>query len=337
MNMNFEFEPKITEDFLLSKYSEETYMSHYSELPIDKKLHISHLRTDHKPTVSFTRNSKGRLVYKDFAYNEHYGTFVNIAMIKYGCSYYQALIRIAEDFGIIKPHTETITYKPIQIITKKFVDTGPCKIQITAQKFTDKELNWWKSFGISLETLKRFHVYSCKHVFVNDALTVSSSDDNPIFGYYFGKVDGRELWKIYMPMRESKRFINNLDAKRLQGFKQLPEKGPILVITKSQKDLMCLSEFGIPAIAPNSEQLFVEDKTLDKLKSRFKKIIVLYDNDKTGLHRTWTIRKQHPELIYTYIPRSYHAKDISDFCNKNGKKETFNLIKKYLIYLKKIQ
>ena len=55
----------------------------------------------------------------------------------------------------------------------------------------------------------------------------------------------------------------------------LPKSGgDYVVITKSLKDVMLLYEFNIPAIAPNSETLFISDKQLEKLKSKFKNIIV---------------------------------------------------------------
>lgn len=36
---------------------------------------------------------------------------------------------------------------------------------------------------------------------------------------------------------------------------------------------MCLYEFGIQSIAPNSENTTIPEKTLDKLKSKYKRII----------------------------------------------------------------
>ena len=55
--------------------------------------------------------------------------------------------------------------------------------------------------------------------------------------------------------------------------------GDYLVITKSLKDCMCLYEYGIPAIAPNSENLFITDKQYQKLKQKYRKIFLFYDND----------------------------------------------------------
>lgn len=40
------------------------------------------------------------------------------------------------------------------------------------------------------------------------------------------------------------------------------------------KDVMCMYELGIIAIAPNSENLFLNDNQLEKVKNKFKRIIV---------------------------------------------------------------
>ena len=47
---------------------------------------------------------------------------------------------------------------------------------------------------------------------------------------------------------------------------------------------MTLYEFGITAIAPNSENLFVTPAQYEKLKTKFKNILIVYDNDLAGIH-----------------------------------------------------
>lgn len=108
--------------------------------------------------------------------------------------------------------------------------------------------------------------------------------------------------------------------------------GDYLVITKSLKDCMCLYEFGIPAIAPNSENLFITDKQYQKLKQKYRKIFLFYDNDLPGITNANKIRKQYPDLKVIFIPRKYDAKDISDFRKKYGKKKTKQLINSALEY-----
>jgi hypothetical protein len=129
-------------------------------------------------------------------------------------------------------------------------------------------------------------------------------------------------------------FLTNWPAKKIQGFEQLPKDGKLLIITKSMKDVMCLNSLGISAIAPNSENLFISDNVLEILKQRFKYIVVLYDNDLPGIHNMNKIRRQHPELVYTWIPRKYEAKDISDFYKKWKRYKTLEFIKESIKRLK---
>lgn len=331
--MDFAFQPKITEELILSKFSEETIMGFYLHIPIRKGLFRSPLRNDKNPTCSFYRNKSGKLIFKDFATSQHL-TYVNVVMTIYHCNYYDALKIIANDLGIIKDSNLVKNKGKINLNPIKIEDKEMSKIQIEVQDFTDNELKWWGKYGITLEILKKFEVYSCKHVFLNDNLVAKSQQHCPIFGYYGKKYQGLELWRCYFPKRTSYRFLTNWPSKKIQGYDQLPKKGKLLVITKSMKDTMCLYSMGITAIAPNSETQFVSDTVLSDLKTRFENIIVLYDNDLTGLAFMNKIKKAHPELIYTWIPRNLGSKDISDFYKDNGRKKTLNLIKEFVLWLK---
>jgi DNA primase len=94
------------------------------------------------------------------------------------------------------------------------------------------------------------------------------------------------------------------------------------------KDVMLLHELGVPAIAPCSENLFLTEKQYNTLRPNFNHCVVLYDNDAAGLANLRMIKKQHPEVICTCIPRKYQAKDISDFYKMHGKRKTIELINK---------
>jgi hypothetical protein len=73
---------------------------------------------------------------------------------------------------------------------------------------------------------------------------------------------------------------------------------------------------------------------LNNLKERFKYIVVLFDNDLTGISFMNRVKRKYPELIYTWIPRHYEAKDISDFYKTYGRKQTIKLIKNFIQWLK---
>ena len=331
--MNFSFQPKITKELILSRFSEEQLMEYYLHLPVKKGLFRSPLRRDKQPTCSFYRNKSGTLIFKDFATGQHLNVFDVVQSI-FKCDYFESLRIIANDFGIIRDSALRKNPGKINLNPIKIKDKEISKIQIEVQEFTDSELKWWGKYGISKDILKRFDVYSCKHVFLNDQLFAKSQQHCPIFGYYGKKYQGLELWRCYFPKRTSFRFITNWPSKKIQGYDQLPKKGKLLVITKSMKDSMCLYSCGITACAPNSENLFIPDKVLEDLKNRFENIVVLYDNDKPGLYNMAKIRKEHPELTYVFIPKRYGSKDISDFYKDHGRKETLNLIKTFILWLK---
>ena len=331
--MNFSFQPKITKELILSRFSEEQLMEYYLHLPVKKGLFRSPLRRDKQPTCSFYRNKSGTLIFKDFATGQHLNVFDVVQSI-FKCDYFESLRIIANDFGIVRDSALRKNPGKINLNPIKIKDKEISKIQIEVQEFTDSELKWWGKYGISKDILRRFDVYSCKHVFLNDQLFAKSQQHCPIFGYYGKKYQGLELWRCYFPKRTSFRFITNWPSKKIQGYDQLPKKGKLLVITKSMKDSMCLYSCGITACAPNSENLFIPDKVLEDLKNRFKNIVVLYDNDRPGLYNMAKIRKEHPELTYVFIPKKYGSKDISDFYKDHGRKEKLNLIKTFILWLK---
>ena len=335
--MNFsliETPKKLTKDLILSSLSEEQIFSFYIGGDVrGKKLFRSKLRVDKTPTCSLYRNNRGVLIYKDFATGQYLDVFAYVQEM-FKCSYPEALRIIANDFNILKD--SSLNKNKGKIISKDFKieEKEFSKIQIEVQDFTELELKWWSKYGITLNILKKYNVYSCKHVFLNGQLVAKSQQHCPIYGYYGKKYRGEELWRIYFPKRKEFRFMGNWPTKKVQGLDYIPEKGNLLVITKSMKDVMCFYSMGITAIAPNSETQFIPEPVLEDLKKRFKYIVTLFDNDETGIKFLNKVKREHPELIYTWIPRDSGAKDISDYYALYKKGKTIKLIKEFITWLK---
>ena len=307
-------EQKITKELLLSKNSEETYMEHYLGIPVKKGLFKSPLRKDSKPTASFFRNKKGDLIFHDFR-GDFYGNFISVVMELFQCSYYKALKIIANDFGInnyknYEKHESKIEYSGI--IFKETQSTSI--IQVEKKEFSQKELDWWDSFGISKTTLSKYKVVSCSSIFLNGQYFTSSSDKSPIFGYYGGKKDGLELWRIYMPTKKTFRFLSNWSSSIIQGSKQLIESGDYCILSKSLKDVMLLHEFNFISCAPNAESITISKSQFDKLNQKFNNIIIFFDNDLAGVQGAHRYKKQF-NCKCIFIKRKY-AKDISDLYKK---------------------
>ena len=185
--MEFILEPtEITKELILKKVPEENIMEFYLGVPIKKGLFRSPLRSDKTPTCSFYRSNRtGRLLFKDFG-SDMTGDFVSVVMYKFGVSYYQALQIIANDFGIItKKHL--VKNKPkMEFTNKRFEETGDAVIQVEVKDFSNKEIKWWNSFGITEDTLNKYKVFSCKNVFLNGDIFYLNNPNKLVFGYYGG-------------------------------------------------------------------------------------------------------------------------------------------------------
>lgn len=273
-------------------------------------------------------------MYHDFGTGFH-ENFVGVVMEIHKCSYQEALNVIAEDFGYISKAEDRPAVK-IKVSNVKLEEKTETLIQIKPKAFSEQELKWWKGFGVTEKTLKKYKVFSCDSIFLNGDYFSSSSPRVPIYGYYCGKKNGQELWRIYFPSKRSFRFLSNVGKSYIQGAKQLPKTGDILLVTKSQKDVMLAYELGIPAIAPCSEVLFLSNKQIQHLKKRFKTIVVCYDTDITGIHNLKQIKVKHPDLHTFFIPRKYGVKDISDFFKKYGEEETRRLAGELLKYYRSL-
>ncbi len=328
--MIFKSKPTLTKEYLLSRNTQEAYLQYYLKIPVKKGLFKSPFREDKHPTCGFYRNRQGDIIFKDFS-GQFYGNFIEVVKKKYNVGYYEALSIIANDFGYINNPNIKKHEKPIIENIEPFIDNHNTAIQIERQDFSSKELEWWNQYGITQDILNKFLVFSCKSVFLKGEYLTGSSMSRPIYGYYFGKSkEGLERWKCYFPTQRNRRFLCNSIA--IQGGLQLPKSGNLLVVTKSLKDVMCLYSLGITAIAPNSENLFLSPQQLEKLKSRFKHIIVFYDNDLPGIHGMNKIKREY-HLPCVWIPRCYNAKDISDFYKLYGKEKTKKLINKCLKHI----
>lgn len=336
--MQLELRPvpeKLSQEVLLKYNSEETYMEHYLGIPVKKGLFKSPLRRDNTPTCSFYRDSCGRLIFKDFR-GDFYGNFIEVVKYKYGVSYPKALTIIANDFGI-KQNPELKVNKSCikEYSNNKLEKSEESIIKVKIKDFTEEELDWWRSYGITLNTLKKFFVFSCEIVFLNDQIYSYSSSTSFNFGYFYpSKDNNKQYWRIYYPQNRKYRFISNWNKTMIQGIHMMPKSGEFLVITKSMKDVMLCYELGIPAIAPNSENLFITDSQWDNIVIKFKHIFLLYDTDLAGVANSKRIKKKFPKIQVLLIPRKYKAKDITDLYKKLGTEKMLNLVeeaKKYYL------
>ena len=330
------FQERITREKLLEYNSEEAYITRYTGMAPGIKLVRSPFREDKHPSCSFMRTSSGRILLYDFSRKEYTCDFVKAACFRYNCGYNEALRLIAQDYGIIPRDTDRPPVIEVPKINVEKFEKDTALFQITKGEWLPKHLEFWWKYGVTKDILDKFRVYRPSCIFCNGKV-IYQGDDN-VFAYFYknGKTsEGQDIeyWKLYFPGKKPK-FLSSWNKGMVQGYRQLPKEGGTLVVTKSMKDVMSMYSVGITAIAPNSENMFLPEGMVEELRNRFKRIVVMYDNDRAGLAGMARIRRMYPDFAYVWIDKSYGCKDFSDLYEKYGKEETLALIEKMKEHIK---
>lgn len=194
------------------------------------------------------------------------------------------------------------------------------EIKIKSRNWEDYDLEYWQQFGISKEILEKFNVKPISYYWVNNFLNTAFKYH---YSYNFYWESGSFRRKLYAPFEKEKKWQSN-GGKICQGESMLPYEGDLLIITKSLKDVMCLYSMNYIAIAPPSEVSFLPESYFYKQKERFKRIVIFFDNDKTGLDKAKKFAEMY-DLEYIFIPKE-NEKDISDYRKEHGEEKAKELL-----------
>lgn len=304
----------VTLDNILSKVTEyDIYSAYIGNFKVGM-IYNSPFRKDKNPSFGcyYSRTSK-QLMFKDHGTGECGNVIKFVSLITGLVNYNDILNDIVKKLKI--------TNSTQLVSSKQYIPPTETVIGIVRQDFTPTDINYWAQFNISTDTLKKFNVSSIKYYLCNGIIKGIYKDNNPMYAY---KVYNN--FKIYRPLADKyTKWRNNLTENDIQGFKQLPKSGDILIITKSMKDVMCLYEMGIPAISPSSESTFIPEKALNQLKKRFKRIIILFDRDVAGVRylRKMSLKTGLEGIL---VHKKFKAKDVSDAIKLNS----FDTIKNWL-------
>lgn len=316
----------LNQDYILSKISEKEIFDYYVNRPYKlQEMLKSNLRTDDDTESLNIYYKDGKLKYKDFGHSQ--GNCFEYVKNLYQCEYNEALDIIAKDFGIIvgksnpRPKLESV----------KFIEFQKTIIPVKrGWKSLDKNY-WTDRYYIPLSLLVSYNIFPAQHVYLknrpdNMFIWASHTDNNPIYCY---QIDNS--YKCYRPLNQDKKgkWISTTSIDDIQGMKQLPKKGELLIITSSMKDVLVLRVLGYDAIALGGEGNHIPDYILDYLWACFDNIIVFYDNDKPGLE-AGIKTSESIGAGNIHIPIEYKEKDISDFTDVHRLEETVKLMNKLI-------
>ena len=303
-------------DLILQKIKDYDIFKYYC--PNFKELGIkfcSDLRKDSRPSVSIVRWKNG-LLYKDFGYPDHTFNCFSYVQAKFNCDFYSALRIIDCDFrlNLGSKNNNSVKFSMgyrAHVFNKRIENKKVTIIKKRSRPWQKKDAKFWSKYLISKKTLIKFAVTPISHYWINS----NRFSCDLSYAYKIGR-----KYKIYSPYDKQK-WISNTNKKQIQGYDQLPSKGDLCIIASSLKDVMCLFEMGIPAVAMQSEMQLPLRKTIEELRGRFKQVAVFYDNDFTnpnnpGQTMAKKICKEYSPMRNIYLPEDYGVKDLSDYIAK---------------------
>ena len=165
-------------------------------------------------------------------------------------------------------HTKEI---PHHIKTPPLEDLGgtkPPEFHLHLRPFTESDLAYWKPYHISEPILTRYQVHSVAQYVASTpegkAYTVEATPANPIFAYQLeenrDQISGTDAvplitqnyslittgaFKLYRPhaLRHRFRHLGTRPKDFVFGYTQLPNSGPLVILTGGEKDVLTFTYF----------------------------------------------------------------------------------------------
>jgi hypothetical protein len=317
-------ENSITKENILERIdSYQLFVAYCSGFVALDKMFKSEFRKEEKPSCHIIM-WKGDLLYKDFG-EEGYRVFDYIAR-KFETTYNGALQIVNRDFNFGLGGKMGVN-SPSMVIPEKATEDlsayekTPTIIKIKPRPWAMRDAKYWSKYGIPSRLLNYHNIKPISHYTIDNARKDNAMYAlNPyMIGYSFDYYWSDDVFrrKLYFPqVKGLGRFISNVDDTIVQGWTLLPKYGKTLFITKSYKDILIFNLLGYWAIAPNSENTYIPEPVMDKLKTRFENIYTWFDNDVAGINGAtqfsvkFGLRMNHNPLG--------EPKDPSDYVEKYG-------------------
>ena len=288
----------------------------------------SEFRIDSKPSCVINPTPTG-LKYKDFGENEGSLNILDYLQKKFNISLQDALDIVAND-SIEFSKSKIYQHNLKERIKSERIDKVPTIIDIKARDFEKYDLEFWNPEIWSKEMLIKAKTIPISYFWIDNdkgRRCIKASKLAYSYDYYFH--NGVFRRKIYQPKSKLK-WISNVDDTTVQLIDVMPKYGDILFITSSKKDAGVFWRININGwfkdkiihgVAPNTETSIVLPQWLDKMKTRWKRIILYYDSDNPGI-----VNAKHFSglygLEYMYNP-TIVEKDPFDYSCKYGIKKFY--------------
>jgi len=329
----FKFGEELTLENILKKVTPYQIFKYYMpELNVGKATN-SPFRKDSNPSFGLVVNSEtGDVIYNDMRGGDS-GNWIKFLMKLKGIDFHDVLRVVNRDMnlGLADYSASPIVLQPTK--SKIVENVTPNELarelhlHVTRRNWQQHDADYWLSYGITRKELGT-ETFPISTYWFNDWGSVIAEKYSYCYDFYFDGTYFRR--KIYQPFSKINKWKTNLNNLVIDGIKDIPKRGELLIITKSRKDRLVLKGLNYNAIGTNNESSWIPDVNFEKLKKRYDEIVIFFDNDEAGLSNAAKFGEKYG-LRHIHIPTDLKEQtDISDFRHDYGELATKRMLK-YLL------
>jgi hypothetical protein len=268
----FDFWDDVAQEILKHVSQEQIFYYVLNAYPnLERRDYFSLFRKDKTPNCKFYYDNYGKLLFKDTAYGLSANCFEAFA-IRYKLQSFSEITQLLQQFVKDNPIKKAYVHSFDNQKRDTILKTQSIELQ-------EKDISFWKDYGITLKQLQSDNVRK-----VLKAMTIKS---NKRTLYDFSETDSflvysnsKKRKKIYSPGMNYKFLANTKSDDVSLNFNREVKS---LVITKSYKDSRVCKNQGVNCIWFQSENQFPNDEMLLEIVQSFDEVVVLFDNDETGI------------------------------------------------------
>ena len=324
-------EHSITLEDVLARTTEFDILYHYFNVSDLPTIIHSPLRQDNRPSFGLYTLDGKRVHYTDLATKDRGGLF-DLLMKYWGESYKDMLNHLWKDLpNFSNANVQFNSMKSERTYQYQSLKSRNIDLQCKVREWRDYDIEYWASYGISLEWLKYADIYPISHkIVIRDGQRYVFGADKYAYAYVERK-EGKVTLKIYQPYNKGGyKWSNRHDRSVISLWTKVPEYGDRICICSSMKDALCLwANTGIPALAIQGESYGMSNTAVGELKRRYKEVFIALDGDKAGVEDSIKLQKDTAFKIID-CPLIDKAKDWSDIYHFYGKEALLKEFKKAL-------
>ncbi len=277
INLKDVCEERLTKENILKYVSEYSIYQHYiPDLLIGGKI-CSPLRKDSNPSFGVFIGKYGDLAFNDFRLGG--GDCFKFVSLMENVPRYEAMIIINNIFQLNlsvfgKYNTKEILETKKPSLKNNKIEKRKIKIQIKSKPWSQKDVDYLEPLNVNkLDWIPIRLYWIDEQRFNTDSLAYA-------FRY------GVNIYKIYQPnlnVSRGKWWTNIDNSVEWFGHDKLDYSKDLLFIASSNKDSSVIHQLDYNSIAPHTEAQIFSQEQYDYYTSKFKRIIIFYDNDKAGI------------------------------------------------------